>query len=754
MAYLSKKAILSAYSQLSRLTDDPSAQGATQVTSALRYLFALDEFTKKFEKDCDTSKREDRDAFIEFVGNVVSVNNDYYTANFFNSLKGNQDYSVGSNFFSVNVVKNSVVNPNTDFDFPKRGNNPLFVVKAGCLIEKSDFIPNLKEYLRTPELRNAFAVWLMRFQPLDKEDVFVSIINGLKNRYSDALINELSIDEQLVMQLVGDGLIDNPYSLSISDFPSNSSNKEAVVNLLPPKVLSEKVRDSFAHFVDLVNQHTEDFSKYIEEFENRLSPHIEQLGIGYTNVFQLVDFDQYKAIIERLQKEVPELAFLAKERENHGSKYMVWTTHRYYRNFLSILASADFRANIDEQKKRTVQVESSAVSQSLRDYLRAMRTKPFLLLAGISGTGKSRIVKQLAYKSCPDKAELRKDTTSPGNYCLIEVKPNWHDSTELLGYRSQIGTKHYVLTPFVKFLVKAMLHSDTPFFVCLDEMNLAPVEQYFAEFLSVLESRKKKDGHITSEALIEADVFKEFEGQLTAELFGHESSTTGDYDAHATSDPTPRYGKENEVYDTLKAEGLRIPENLIVIGTVNMDETTHQFSRKVIDRAMTIEMNIADGEAPFTSFFDDYEELAYVDNPLGKDLFLPKFVSADEALSALDEEDRQFLKDELPGKLAALNRALNGTPFKIAYRVQNELILYFAALRADSPDVEKEKLLATAIDSILMMKVLPRIEGDVDLLKEPLKALADYTANYPQSADKVKEMSERLERGQFTSFWP
>ena len=185
-----------------------------------------------------------------------------------------------------------------------------------------------------------------------------------------------------------------------------------------------------------------------------------------------------------------------------------------------------------------------------------------------------------------------------------------------------------------------------------------------------------------------------------------------------------------------------------------MDETTHQFSRKVIDRAMTIEMNIADGEAPFTSFFDDYEELAYADNPLGKDLFLPQFVSASEALAAMTEEDRQFLKDELPSKLAALNHALNGTPFKIAYRVQNELILYFAALRADSPDVEKVKLLVTAIDSILMMKVLPRIEGDVDLLKEPLKALADYTAEYPQSLDKIKEMSERLERGQFTSFWP
>lgn len=83
MAYLSKKSILSAYSQLSQLTSDPSAQGATQVTSALRYIFALDEFTKKFGKDCNTTNKEDRDSFISFVGNVVSINKDCYTANFF-----------------------------------------------------------------------------------------------------------------------------------------------------------------------------------------------------------------------------------------------------------------------------------------------------------------------------------------------------------------------------------------------------------------------------------------------------------------------------------------------------------------------------------------------------------------------------------------------------------------------------------------------------------------------------------------------
>lgn len=755
--YLSKTTLLSAYQELSNLTSDPSAQGATQATSSLRYIFALDEFYKTFGKPCNTQNRTDKDNYIKCVGNVVSIDGDLYTVNFYQSLREASDYSVGSNFFSVNVVKTSLENKVKEYEFPKRGNAPLFVIKGGNLIEKEELLPNIKIVLRSSRLRVAFALWLARDMQIDKGNLFESLKSALKNRYSDSIVNVLELKKDDIDSFTSYSYSEVKPHFTLEDFPKSSNRTTDDVmkdNILHAEALEYKVRESFAHFVSLVNQHSSDFSDYIEIFEKTLSPYIAKLKVGYNSVFQIINYDQYNAILDRVQHDFDELAYLAKERENSGNKYMVWTTHRYYRNFLSILASADFRANLDDQRKHTVQVETAAVSQSLIGYLRAMRTKPFLLLAGISGTGKSRVVKQLAYKSCPDNAVLRKDSASPGNYCLIEVKPNWHDSTELLGYRSQIGSKHYVLTPFVKFLVKAMLHSDTPFFVCLDEMNLAPVEQYFAEFLSVLESRKMKNGHITSEALIKADVFIDYERQLKAELFGLNAARQSDYNSSCTSDPAPHYGKENEVYETLKTDGLRIPENLIVIGTVNMDETTHQFSRKVIDRAMTIEMNIADGEAPFKSFFDDYEELSYVDNPLGKDLFLPKLVSADEALTAMSEEDRQFLKDELPGKLAALNKKLNGTPFKIAYRVQNELILYFAALRTDSPDVEKEKLLVTAIDSILMMKVLPRIEGDIDLLKEPLKALADYTADYPQSREKVKEMADRLDRGQFTSFWP
>ena len=387
-------------------------------------------------------------------------------------------------------------------------------------------------------------------------------------------------------------------------------------------------------------------------------------------------------------------------------------------------------------------------------YLTAMRTKPFLLLAGISGTGKSRIVKQMAFESCPNMDALRKDPTSPGNYQLIEVKPNWHDSTEVLGYESEIGGSHYVATPFVKFLVKAMQYEDdAPFFVCMDEMNLAPVEQYFAEFLSVLESRKLIDGKITSEPLIKADIFKKYESSLKAELFNLPKESVTSY-SDTTSDTAELYGDFNNIYERLKTEGLRIPSNLIVVGTVNMDETTHQFSRKVIDRAMTIEMNIEDAETPFKDFFEGGDALHYYDNPQPRELFLPKVVQAADALAQLSEEDADYLKANVPQLLYNLNKALDGTPFKIAYRVQNELVLYFYSLREEKSDTDAETLLASAMDSILMMKVLPRIEGDEDLLEKPLKALAEFTEVYPQASKKIAEMQERLPQAHFTSFWP
>ncbi len=765
MGFLSKAALLRAYKALSELTNDPSAQGATQATSALRYIFALDEFTKKYGRNCDTTNKDDREAFISFVGNVVSINSELYSANFFNAIKNNPDYAVGSNFFSVNVVKNSTVNPNTDFTFPKRGNNPLFIVKDGTLIEKPDLLVNLKEYLHTPELRNEIAVWLMRFEALDNSDIYNSLVEGLKKRYSENIVSALHLDEDIVRQIVGNTLIDNPYSLSISDFPSSAPKKKPEVELLPNEALINKVRDSFTHFVHLINTHTNDFTGYIAKFEEFVNPKISALYPEYTSIFQIVDIAVLHSIISKLKEADPSLEKVFSS-EYNGTQYQAFRTMKYYEMYLDILADSDFRSNIDRNKSERLCVASATSSVADKSaYLRAMRTKPFLLLAGISGTGKSRIVKEMAFDSCPDIPELRKDPTSPGNYCLVEVKPNWHDSTELLGYVSRINGAEYVTTPFVKFLAKAMLYPDTPFFVCLDEMNLAPVEQYFAEFLSVLESRKKVGDHILSEPLIKPEIFanKDYELKLQDDLFGLEikEEMTADGSQRIVSGHLP--GNARAVYAELAQSGLRIPENVVVIGTVNMDETTHQFSRKVIDRAMTIEMNLPEGIKPdgshinpFVEFYNS-RELGYRAQPLDASLYLPTIVSASEALADLTEQDAgktEWLKNEFAKVLTELNSALEDTPFKIAYRVQNELIIYFHEIWQEDKKAKWREILSEAVDQILMMKVLPRVEGDEDLLEKPLDRLAAFCAPYHNASKKIDEMKTRLNRAHFTSFWP
>lgn len=544
-----------------------------------------------------------------------------------------------------------------------------------------------------------------------------------------------------------------PFPFTINEV---ESNKKSIVKLNDDDLV-EKVRNSFIQCWNIIDQHGADKADYINKFENVINPYLVKLDLGYTHVFQILDIEQYEMIVDLLIKKFPELSYISKGRDNNGTKYQATSTHEHYRNFLRIIALSDFHGNLNAQKDKRlyVAVQSSEIDNS---YLRAMRTKPFLLLAGISGTGKSRIVKQMAFDSCLRDGVLDKDPASPGNYCLIEVKPNWHDSTELLGYESKIGGAHYQLTPFVKFLVKAMLYKDVPFFLCLDEMNLAPVEQYFAEFLSVLESRTKVDGHIVSEPLIKKSIFSntEYEQDLKHELFDvkikeQDENGVKIYEADLTEE-------EKAVYEQLKEGGLRIPENLIVVGTVNMDETTHQFSRKVIDRAMTIEMNLPEGE-PFMAFFDKTRELAYQTPPASASLYLPTATKASEIiekLKGINADKTKTFKEQVAKFLTGLNNALEGTPFKVAYRVQNELVLYFYQLLSEFEDKngDWDSLFTIAANQILMMKVLPRIEGDEELLKERLKALTEYCQPYTNASEKIKEMRNRLDRSSFTSFWP
>ena len=407
-----------------------------------------------------------------------------------------------------------------------------------------------------------------------------------------------------------------------------------------------------------------------------------------------------------------------------------------YSNILSSLSIiTEDKQTLNSKEITAVQDYTIEQATSFRPYLTAIKSKPFLLLAGISGTGKSRIVRELA-RACWDVDSEEYKAHKPKNFEMVQVKPNWHDSGELIGYVSRVsGKAEFVAGDFLKFVAKAWEDLETPYFLCLDEMNLAPVEQYFAEYLSVVESRKRnEEGMVVTDPILKK-ANEEWYFNLTASL---------------TS--------EEEIRKQFNEDGISLPQNLIVIGTVNMDETTFSFSRKVLDRAMTIEMNEVDLYGGLT---DRHEVIGKI----GNNELIGTAVEGVDVYS-----DNKDVCDTAISYLAKLNEILEGTPFKVAYRTRNEFLLYVVNNLPYSMDKEGNELpqgyvIARALDEITSMKILSRIEGDdtkvkeslldnlMDAIKDGLSEIAGEENTVKSvSIAKLKEMKARLNSG-YTSFW-
>lgn len=425
--------------------------------------------------------------------------------------------------------------------------------------------------------------------------------------------------------------------------------------------------------------------------------------------------------------------YFALYKKNSKEYNLYYVPKLLYDNFICLFNNG---LEISHQENSRIGFDlTDSIYNYYRPYITAIKSKPFLLLAGISGTGKSRIVRELA-RACWDEDSDDYEAQKPKNFQMVQVKPNWHDSSDLIGYVSRVsGKAEFVAGEFLKFIAKAWEDTETPYFLCLDEMNLAPVEQYFAEYLSVIESRKSnEDGTVTTDPILEkAD--EEWYFNLTASL------TSNEY-----------------IRKQFNEEGICIPQNLIVVGTVNMDETTFSFSRKVLDRAMTIEMNEVDLHGGLT------ERNEHI-GKLGKTEFIGYAVEGVDVYAVNRDVCEMVLK-----YLEAVNEVLEGTPFKVAYRTRNDFLLYVVNNLPYNKGENDEELpqgyvVARALDEITSMKVLSRIEGDdtkvsnnfLDSLsktiEEGLKAVSgEENAVKSISLAKLKEMKDKLVSG-YTSFW-
>lgn len=351
----------------------------------------------------------------------------------------------------------------------------------------------------------------------------------------------------------------------------------------------------------------------------------------------------------------------------------------------------------------------------IKNFFLSLKTKPFVILAGISGTGKSKLVELFA--------EALGASSDNEQYEIIPVRPDWNDSSDILGYKNLEGRfQPGVLT---KVIQRAINNADKPYFVCLDEMNLARVEYYFSDFLSLLETRKLSGEEIKSQKLFKVTDFV--------------------------------FQEDKEQYSN-----LYIPQNLYIIGTVNMDETTHPMSKKVLDRANTIEFT--DVILNNYRVNDTISQVQNVDNGV----LMSEYIVLKDAL-----EENSSLVDDIVDKLVSINEILQRANLHVGYRVRDEICFYLIYNdRYHLMNIED------ALDWQLLQKILPRIQGSSQQIYKVLKDLfslctgceiennyegaAEEAENYlspdikvkwPKSAWKICYMLRRFEEDGFTSFW-
>ena len=357
----------------------------------------------------------------------------------------------------------------------------------------------------------------------------------------------------------------------------------------------------------------------------------------------------------------------------------------------------------------------------------ALKTKGFVMLSGLSGTGKTKLAQLFAELLCPyeNRHFGEQDNQNEQNkeckctHIFLSVRPDWRDGKALLGYYNPI-TKEYESTSLLKFILEAKndlqknKEKANPYLILLDEMNLAHVEYYFADFLSVLESGKASENN------------------------------------YYTKESIKLHNNNNQAHNNNNQEvpkEIQLPPNLYIIGSVNIDETTYMFSPKVLDRAFTLEFREVDFES-YLSYEIDQEDQKKakqvrdsIRNKLLEDLRNEKNnkarfcrVVADkteikEALKMIKEMEIESGKTIFE-ELNELNQILQPYDLHFGYRVLDEIAL-FIKYATEAPDVVGSLSKEDSLDFAVLMKVLPKFHGPRQKLDFPLWLALDWCLKNP-----------------------
>ena len=510
------------------------------------------------------------------------------------------------------------------------------------------------------------------------------------------------------------------YELSYKAWEWNNNNTD---NVNSQKDNRSKIKRDFISFLNETNKKgSQKASSYVRALDlldiilkNKSSDKLE----GGESVYSIISV----TIIKKLY------SFILDEQKNKNGIFENEEPSSYWQNgfFSAALKSyiefLNFKSLNHKEMKKTPflisKFEESCNeaglnydSELITRYISSLATKPFVLLSGLSGSGKTKLAQAYAQWICKNREQ----------YCIVPVGADWTNREPLLGYVNALNNKEYILPEngALKLLIEANKeeNKNKPYFLILDEMNLSHVERYFADFLSIMESKDQLKLHSDAE-------------------------DKGIVSSH-----------------------LNWPKNLFIVGTVNIDETTYMFSPKVLDRANVIEFRV--NKDDISKFLDAPTEIDFT-NLNGKGAGMGEnFIEI-----ASNKEFPKIKTDKLNEKLVLFFEELKKTGAEFGYRTATEIHrLYNQLTTLDNTMPEEAK-----IDIAIMQKLLPKLHGsrrklcpiletlasfcvveNTDVLKAFLnnKETIDYKTNtsvlYPLSLEKITRMYKGAVDNGFASY--
>lgn len=471
-----------------------------------------------------------------------------------------------------NGIYTRIYSDNIILKFLEKNSNLLVT----CSLELSD--KSKREKLENPLLVNSIPSSIQVCKTINESFIIrennkilinESVYNSTLFEYQEK-INKLNEDFDIKK---------NEYNLKIEELRKKidaqekslkgmEENKLLVSNEIKEKQLEKNRLLAFIDELRIELERIEEtMAKKLEKFRNFIKEKAEQL-----KKLEFIDEEEYNDLL-MIKKEIPDVEIKSISfKDNLNSDYQKAISHIH-----------SYLFNQDIIYPRYI----------IEDFIALIQTNDLIILAGESGSGKTNLIKSFA-------------KAIGGKSFIIPVKPNWTSAEDLLGYYNPLEKK-YLSTPFLEALIKAKNNPEVPYFICLDEMNLARVEYYFADFLSLLEERDSEPEiqlYSDSESSHVLSEFKNVLHLIESIKEKYQKNNLVDYVSIL---------KDDEVNNELKRvfgfsdkdslikyhtdlrkmisglintpSSIKFPKNVRIIGAINIDETTHYLSPKILDRA-------------------------------------------------------------------------------------------------------------------------------------------------------------------------